>query len=121
MPAPDPAPRRRKKRPRAVAMKRLYVIRLDPKVLEIKRFRDANPDHRADKPCVYLGSTGLTPEERFAQHKRGFKAARFAKLFGIELHRKTHNLLAVPWPEAEARERALAAKLRKSGYAVWQN
>ena len=38
----------KKRRPRGVATKRLYVIRLDRAVLEVGRFRKANPDHRAD-------------------------------------------------------------------------
>ncbi len=36
----------------------LYVIELDPEVLTRKRFVAVNPDHRPEKPCVYVGMTG---------------------------------------------------------------
>ena len=38
----------------------VYVIELDPAILNIARFRNANPDHDLRKPCVYVGMTGLT-------------------------------------------------------------
>src|SRR5205807_5284015 len=38
----------------------VYVIELDPAILNIARFRNANPDHDLLKPCVYVGMTGLT-------------------------------------------------------------
>jgi len=118
-PAREP---RKKRRPKRVATKRLYVIRLDPAVLGVARFRKANPAHRPDKPCVYVGSTGVDPQTRFEQHMIGYKAARFVTNFGIGLKQPmTRNLLPVPWTEAEAAERRLAAKLRARGYAVWQN
>lgn len=33
----------------------LYVIDLDKDVLNIKKFRDMNPDYIEDFPCVYVG------------------------------------------------------------------
>ena len=39
----------------------LYVIRLDPKVLEVPKFVAANADHDEKKPCVYVGMTWHTP------------------------------------------------------------
>ena len=103
-------------------MKRLYVILLDPEVLSDRRFREANPDHRPDKPCVYVGSTGIDPERRFEQHKCGRKASRFARKYGIALKQPmTRNQPPVPWTEVEVAERRLAERLRARGYAVWQN
>jgi hypothetical protein len=52
---------------------RVYVIELDPAVLEEKRFRERNPQHRPGVPCVYVGMTGLTVEQRFENHRRGHK------------------------------------------------
>ena len=49
----------------------IYVIELDEQVLEKKKFREANPDYVDDSPCVYVGVTSKTPEERFEQHKSG--------------------------------------------------
>jgi len=45
----------------------VYVIELDPTILREKRFAAANPNARDDKPCLYFGLIGLTPER-----KRGF-------------------------------------------------
>ena len=112
----------RRQRPKRVATKRLYVIRLDPAVLGVARFRAANPNHRTDKPCVYVGSTGRDPQTRFEQHLTGYKAARIVTRYGLALKQPmTRNLPPVPWPEAERAERRLAEKLRARGYAVWQN
>jgi hypothetical protein len=117
---PDRAPGR--KPPGKVALKHLYVIELDREVLAVKRFRDANPGYRAGWPCVYVGQTGLSPEVRFEQHKRGIKANRYARKFGLRLRQPmTGNLLPVPWTRADAAERRLAEKLHARGCAVWQN
>jgi hypothetical protein len=35
----------------------VYVIELDRAVMQIRAFRERNPDARSDKPCVYVGST----------------------------------------------------------------
>lgn len=35
------------------------------------KIRAANPDRDPAKPCVYVGMTGLDPQERFKNHKRG--------------------------------------------------
>jgi hypothetical protein len=50
------------------------VIELDPAIYNSARFRRSNPEHDITKPCVYVGCTGLTPEERFAKHKAGIRA-----------------------------------------------
>jgi len=60
------------------ADRNLYVVELDPKVFEKEeRFVEANPHWIPGKPCVYVGMTGITPEERLQQHKNGYKAAWF--------------------------------------------
>ena len=45
----------------------LYVIELRREVLGEVRFAARNPNHRVDKPCVYVGQTARTPEERLEQ------------------------------------------------------
>src|SRR6266446_9295481 len=47
----------------------VYVVLLDPAVGRLRAVRAANPKRDPKKPCVYVGMTGLTPEERFANHK----------------------------------------------------
>lgn len=102
-------------------VKNLYVIRLDRSVLKESKFRKENPDYRRWKPCVYVGVTSLDPEERFRQHKNGYKAARYVKKYGKYLMRRRYERLnPVPSAEAEDWERDLAESLRRKGYGVWQ-
>ena len=63
----------------------VYVVELDPRVLNSARFRRANPDRDILKPCVYVGMTGLKPEERFAKHKAGIRANAFVQDYGVRL------------------------------------
>jgi hypothetical protein len=61
----------------------VYVIELDKAILELQKFREANPDYDPTKPCVCVGMTARSPEERFQQHLSGYKAARFTKRYGV--------------------------------------
>ena len=41
----------------------VYVVELGPRILdEDRRFVADNPQNVPDKPCVYVGITGLTPK-----------------------------------------------------------
>lgn len=51
----------------------VYVVLLDPAVGRMRKVRAKNPNRNSKKPCVYVGMTGLMPEERFANHKAGIK------------------------------------------------
>jgi hypothetical protein len=54
------------------ADRNLYVVELNPKVFCLeRRFLEANLHWISGKYCVYVGVTGLTPEERFRAHLRG--------------------------------------------------
>lgn len=99
----------------------VYVVELDPAVLEDKAFASANPDRRADKPCLYVGMTGLSPEERLARHKRGIQASRIVKRFGVRLRPRLYQHFN-PMTHADAKEMEteLARRLRRRGFAVWQ-
>lgn len=100
----------------------VYVVELDEAVRGDKKFADANPNARLDKPCLYVGLTGLTPEERFANHKAGKKASAYVKKFGVRLRpRYFEDLNPMTYEQAKAEEPALAERLRKRGFAVWQN
>ena len=100
----------------------VYVIELDEAVLKHKRFREANPDRKEGKGCLYVGMTSCTPEERFQQHKAGYKAARFVKKHGRWLRKRLYKREnPMTYEEAGRMERELAHRLRKKGYAVWWN
>jgi hypothetical protein len=111
----------RKKKRAARHHHNVYVIELDPRVLNLARFRAANPERDILKPCVYVGMTGLTPEERFAKHKAGIRANSYVQRFGVRLLPKLYAY-ANPMPYEAAREMEveLAIALREEGYAVWQ-
>ena len=99
----------------------VYVIALDKAVLNKKRFREANPYYIEGKPCVYVGSTGLTPDERFRNHKLGHKRSRYTHKNGMYLRRKLYeDLNPMTHEQACEEEVELAKRLRSRGYAVWQ-
>lgn len=99
----------------------LYVILLRDEVwLRRRKFRERNPHYRLTRPCVYVGQTSLDPEERFKQHKSGYKASPIARKYGIHLVPKLYeHLNPVPASEREEREKRLAFDLRRKGYGVW--
>lgn len=100
----------------------VYVIRLLESVLEEEDFAAANPNHRADKPCVYVGSSIHPPMKRYEQHVVGYKACRKV----TKHHNARYPLIERKQrifrsrPAAESHERWLAQDLRARGYAVWQ-
>ena len=49
----------------------VYVIELDKGFADTRKARKANPNRNPDKPCVYVGYTSKTPEQRFEQHMTG--------------------------------------------------
>jgi hypothetical protein len=100
----------------------VYVIRLDEEVLKNRRFRAANPGYVKSSPCVYVGATGLSPEERFANHKAGHKANWYARIFGDALLPELfRHLNPMTYQRALATEISVAEELRQEGFAVWQN
>src|SRR5688572_2107607 len=87
----------------------VYVVLLDNAAAKLRDVRAANPNRDPRKPCVYVGMTGLTPEERFANHKSGVKAARVVELFGIRLMPEIYAIFnPMPFEAAVAMERDLA-------------
>lgn len=99
---------------------RVYVIELAPQVLTSRRMQAENPDHRPDRPALYVGQTGLTPEERFQKHRSGVKANAFVRDHGVRLRPDLYeHLPAFPWRQAVEEEKRLAEALRAQGCAVW--
>ena len=72
------------------------------------------------KAGYYVGMTGLTPEQRFHNHKQGVKAARVVRRCGERLvPRLYRHLNPMPYTKALAMEVMLAESLRKRGYTVY--
>jgi hypothetical protein len=97
----------------------VYVVLLDPAVSKVRKVRAENPKRDRKKPCVYVGMTGLTPEERFANHKAGTKAAWVVKRYGLRLLPELYeHLNPMPYEGAGEMEVDLAEDLRQAGYTV---
>jgi len=97
----------------------VYVVLLDSAVGKIRKVRAANPKRDPKQPCVYVGLTGLTPEQRFTNHKAGLKAAAVVKRYGIRLLPELFaHLNPMPYTAAVEMERDLAEDLRRAGYTV---
>lgn len=106
----------------------VYVIELAKRVFtEDRRFREANPQFNGVLECVYVGMTSKTPQERFQQHKTGYRNAKGHKLsanivekYGRYLRPSLYQHIG-PMSRAEALEveKGLALELRRKGYAVW--
>ncbi len=97
----------------------VYVVLLDPAIGRMRKVRAENPNRNPKKPCVYVGMTGLTPEERFANHKAGIKAASLVKRYGIRLLPELYeHLNPMPYEAAAQMEMDLAEDLRRAGYTV---
>ena len=72
------------------------------------------------KAGYYVGLTGLSPEQRFRNHKQGIKSARVVKRCGKRLvPRLYEHLNPMPYSKAKAMEVFLAESLRKRGYQVY--
>ena len=99
----------------------VYVVELSRDVFYEPRFRNANPDYDRTKPCVYVGMTGLTPDERFDKHKAGIKSNKYVRLYGLRLLPELYEVYnPMPYEGAKEMEVELAIGLREEGYGVWQ-
>ncbi len=68
----------------------------------------------------YVGMTGLPLEERFANHKRGYKSATIVRKHGVKLAWDLFDgIPAMSYKEAALAEPTLADDLRDLGYVVY--
>jgi len=68
----------------------------------------------------YVGMTGLTPEERFENHKNGVKSAGIVRRCGERLVPKLYaHLNPMPYKQAAVMEVQLAEELRARGFQVF--
>ena len=72
------------------------------------------------KAGYYVGMTGLTPEQRFANHKAGVKSASVVRKYGVRLVPTLYeHLNPRPYADALRLEAELAESLRKRGFSVF--
>lgn len=99
----------------------LYAIELDRKVWKNRAFRERNPGG-AEGGCLYVGVTGLSPDERFDRHRMGVQSGRFVRTHGVRLRLDlVEGFSRLPHGIAASMEPRIAAWLRAQGFAVWQN
>ena len=97
----------------------VYVVLLDDDAAKERKARAQNPNYDLNKPCLYVGMTGLQPEERFWNHKNGEKAARVVTRYGLRLLPQFfEHLNPMPFEAAAQMEKELAEDLRAQGYMV---
>ena len=74
-------------------------------------------------PSFYIGQTANPPSKRFEQHKRGYKANKYVKLFGMRLCPEISDRFnpIETREKAEQLEKSLGKKMRNQGYGVWWN
>lgn len=103
----------------AAAHHRVYVVLLDPAVARSRRVLKQNPSRDPEKPCVYVGMTGLALEERFRNHKNGVRASHYVKRYGKTFLPELFEYLnPMPYEQAQLMEHDLAEDLRNAGYTV---
>ena len=118
-PASHAAPVRKKRAPRYHHS--VYVILLSRDVLYERKFVKCNPNYDPDKPCVYVGMTGQSPDVRFDKHKAGLKSNKYARRYGQRLMPELYECYnPMPYEAALDMEIELAIHLREKGYGVWQ-
>ena len=100
----------------------VYVILLSEDVLIHPKFLKVNPSYLKNKPCLYVGMTGLDPDIRFGKHKAGIKANTYVQNYGVRLAPEFVADLQQPMSYEDARylEVDIALKLKEKGFAVWQ-
>ena len=97
----------------------MYVVLLNPVVGKFRKVRALNPKRDPEKPCVYVGMTGLPVEHRFENHKHGYKSAWTVRKYGIRLLPELFaHLNPMPYEAAAQMEKDLTEDLRAQGYTV---
>ena len=99
----------------------VYVVELSKEVLNEHKFKKHNPKYIEGKLCLYVGMTGLAPEERFKKHKAGIKSNTYVEKYGIRLLPSLYEKYnPMTYEDALAREVKIAIELQQAGNAVWQ-
>jgi predicted GIY-YIG superfamily endonuclease len=97
----------------------VYVVLLDNAVATHPSILRANPMSDPSKPCVYVGMTGLPVDQRFENHKNGYKSAWVVRKYGVRLMPELYeHLNPMPFEAATQMEIELAEDLRAEGYTV---
>lgn len=97
----------------------VYVIKLDPTVMNKRRFSGENPQYVQGKPCVYVGMTVRSPQERYGQHKADERSNKYVRAYGERILAE-ECVSGLTYSEAQKEEVRVAETLRQRGWAAWQ-
>ena len=87
----------------------VYVVALEPEVINTRKFAQKNPGYRSGQTCYYVDVTDLAVDLRFDQH-----------MHGIELRPDfTVDIAPAPFELAVENESKIARSLRVEGCGVW--
>lgn len=99
----------------------VYVVLLRDDVWENNPYRWQNLQRNPARPHFYVGSTGRTPEERFAAHMQGGRtASEWVHRYGVRLAPEIYADLPTfaDRAAAERLEDEVAERLRRLGCGV---
>lgn len=98
----------------------VYVLELDREAADTKKARELNPDADPELPCVYVGQSSLTPEERLERHLAGVRSSSSTvhEHFKRMLPALYQHLNPLTERESLEKEEELARELRACGYTV---
>jgi hypothetical protein len=97
----------------------VYVVLLRDAVAKHPSIVRLNPKRDPLKPCVYVGMTGIPVNNRFENHKNGYKSAWVVRKYGVRLMPELYeHLNPMPFEAALQMELELAEDLRAAGYTV---
>lgn len=99
----------------------VYVVQLNLTILDSRKPSYSPPREINPSKIVYVGITGRTPEERFEQHKKGYKASRAVKYYGIKLLPNLYDEFnPMSYDAAKDKEKKYAEELAiERGYVVY--
>lgn len=97
----------------------VYVVLLNNAVVQHRSILRLNPNRDPLKPCVYVGMTGIPIDQRFENHKKGYKSAWVVRKYAVRLMPELYeHLNPMPFEGAVQMEADLAEDLRAAGYTV---
>ena len=108
----------------------VYVVELSKKIwTESSKFRADNPQYNGVLECLYVGMTSLSPKERLAKHKSGYRmkngikiSSYFVEKYGLYLRPSLYDHLnPLTKSAAFSKEKELTKFLKGKRYAVWSN
>ncbi len=113
---------------------KVYAFYLSDDVLDKSKFKEANPKYIMGKPCIYVGMTGKSIEDRYEEHtdpenKNYKKGSKWMKKYGVRNFSDALTLEVLNHPniskenltfgEALQNEKLYGEWLRAQGYGVW--